>query len=182
MDLGALFFVLAVALLVAVFISRPFFSAGAKKPLTEGLSDAQQTERKRSELLAEHDRVLTALRDLEFDHTLGKIPEEDYPEQRAALMASGADALRQLDELGSVQQAASVEDRLEAAIAARRADAAVKNAPPRPLIRPENDEVEALVAARRKTRQEKAGGFCPGCGKPVHKGDQFCSHCGTLLS
>lgn len=194
MDLGAIFLTLAVALLVGIFISRPFSS---RRAATEMLIHpaAEAAEIHRSALLAERDRVLTALQDLEFDFTLGKIPAEDYPVQRAELLKTGAEALRQLDALSGDVASATAEDRVEAVVAARRADAAhrpVKQVeiaaagaglgssrrPPAPV----EDEVEALVAARRQARQEKAGGFCPKCGRPVAKSDQFCSRCGTTLS
>ena len=182
MDLGSLFLVLAVILLVGVFVSRPLFQRDAHKRLIETASAVQDAERQRSALMAERDRILLALQDLEFDQVLGKIPPEDYPAQRAALLQSGADILRQLDAFGTQVQSDSAEDRVEAAVAARRADAAVKLAPRRQAVKAEEDEVEALVAARRKARQEKAAGFCPKCGKPASREDQFCSRCGAVLS
>ena len=192
MDLAALMLILAVTVLVGLYISRPFAS---RRAATEKLvrPAAEESEIHRSTLLAERDRVLTALQDLEFDHTLGKIPEEDYPVQRAELLKSGADALRELDNLGGAAADASAEDRLEAAVAARRADAvhqparqartAIASSPAgvrRPPAAAE-DDIEAMVAARRRSRQEKAGGFCPKCGRPVAKSDKFCSRCGAIL-
>lgn len=182
MDLGSLLVILALILLVGMVISRPFYQRGAHKPLIESASATRQAEHTRSALLAERDRVILALQDLEFDNTLGKIPPEDYPAQRAALLNAGADALRQLDELDATQGTLSAEDRLEAAVAARRADKAIQTGQRRaPAAQPE-DEIDALVAARRKTRPEKAAGFCPKCGKPAVKGDKFCSRCGEILS
>ena len=94
-----LLLILAVAVLVGLYISRPFASRHAA---TEKLirPAAEESEIHRSTLLAERDRVLTALQDLEFDFTLGKIPAEDYPIQRAELFKAGAEALRELDEPG----------------------------------------------------------------------------------
>ncbi len=182
MDLGSIFLILAVILLVGVFITRPLYQRDSRRRLVETTTASDAENQQRSALMAERDRIVLALQDLEFDHVLGKIPPEDYPVQRAAMLQSGADVLRKLDALGALQQADSAEDRLEAEIAARRADAAVKAAPRRPVASAGEDEVEALVAARRKARQEKAGGFCPKCGKPATKDDQFCSRCGAVLS
>lgn len=193
MDLGAIFLILAVALLVAIFVSRPFLSrrAASEMLIRPGVEEA---EIRHSTLLAERDRILTALQDLEFDFTLGKIPAEDYPVQRAELLKAGADVLRQLDTLSGSTVAVTAEDRVESAVAARRADAAHR--PVRPVERvaagvavnsgrrppaAAEDEVEARVAARRQARQEKAVGFCPKCGRPVTKSDRFCSRCGTTL-
>jgi hypothetical protein len=199
MDLGAIFLTLAVALLVGIFISQPFSS---RRAATEMLVNpaAEEAEIHRSALLAERDRVLTVLQDLEFDFTLGKIPADDYPVQRAELLKAGAEVLRQLDALSGDVASATAEDRVEAVVAARRADAAhrpmnqVELAPQNrdPLMSagmsssrcppaPVEDEVEVLVSARRRARQEKAGGFCPKCGRPVAKSDQFCSRCGKTL-
>lgn len=191
MDLvAALLLSLAVALLVGLFISRPFSRGNASHDKLIRPA-AEESEMRRSALLAERDRVLNALQDLDFDHTLGKIPAEDYPAQRSELLHAGAEALRALDELGGVGAATSAEERLEAAVAARRADAVQAGAGPvaavvaqagvrRPPAQVE-DDIEALVASRRRSRQEKAAGFCPKCGRPVARSDRFCSRCGATL-
>ena len=175
MDIASILLILAVAVLVAMYVSRPFFS---RTPVVKTV-DADPRERELSALLAERDRLLTALQELEFDQALGKIPAEDYPEQRAALLAAGAEVYRKLDEMEETAPAASAEDRLEAAVAARRADAVRTGQapiPPRP-----SDDLEARIAARRSQRQEKSAGFCPGCGNPVQKSDRFCPRCGKTL-
>jgi len=194
MDVPSLFLVLAVALLVGVFISRPFTN---RRTATEKLirPATEENEIRRSSLLAERDRILMALQDLEFDFTLGKIPAETYPAQRTELLTNGATVLRKLDELAGTTASTSAESRLEAVVAARRADAVVHPARqaeavaagysgPAGVRRPPaagEDDIEAMVAARRQIRQEKAGGFCPKCGRPVAKSDKFCSRCGADL-
>src|SRR5512138_2583699 len=100
--IGSLLFLLALMLIVVVFIARPFLRKEAAPG--QAASDLRQNveddrEHQRSSLLAERDRVLTALQDLDFDFVLGKVPQEDYPEQRAVLLQSGADVLRRLDQL-----------------------------------------------------------------------------------
>ncbi len=194
MDVPSILLILAVALLVGVFISRPFVNKhSATEELIRPASEA--SEIRRSSLLAERDRILVALQDLEFDFTLGKIPAENYPLQRTELLTNGAAVLRQLDELAGTTATSSAESRLEAVVAARRADAMVKLADqpeavavgyPAPVgVRRApaagEDDIEAMVAARRQARQEKAGGFCPKCGRPVAKSDKFCSRCGAIL-
>jgi hypothetical protein len=70
-------------------------------------------------LLAERERAIQALQELEFDYELGKIPPEDYPALRKQLLARGAEVLRKLDAYEE-QRPASSDDDLEAMIAARR--------------------------------------------------------------
>lgn len=165
MDLGALSLLLALALLVGVIISRPLFFKGTEGP---AVSASLPEEHQRSTLLAERDRLLTALQELEFDHNLGKVPEEDYPEQRAGLVKSTAEVLRQLDTVPAApalagEPAASQETTPQSAVA--------------------NGDLEALIAAHRRARplDGKAVGFCSKCGKPATRSDKFCSRCGTAL-
>jgi hypothetical protein len=186
MDVGSIFLILALVFVVGLFVSRPFFAAKDAAAERSVLSDS--AEHRRSSLLAERDRLLTAIQELDFDHRLGKIPAEDYPATRAGLMQNAALVLRRLDEFQESVQRGSVEDRIEQAIAAHRADAAVVSAGKVPAaaglaaaVAERDDDVEELIAARRREREEKSSGFCPKCGRPVKKSDRFCSKCGTVI-
>lgn len=169
MQLTAIFFTLAILILVAIYLYAPFMERRARRVTEE--------EHELSTLMAERDRVINSLQELDFDFKLGKIPEEDYPTQRSTLLQKGADILRQIDTLAPQPSSAQDADaRIEKAIAARRADASV--------TKPElnDDDVESMIAARRKARKEKSSGFCPKCGKPVVVTDRFCPSCGKSLS
>lgn len=196
--IGSLFLILALLILVALFVARPFFQRTGLQVSMNAVVEEQEREHKRSALLADRDRILLALQELEFDYALGKVPEEDYPMQRSALLRRGASILRQLDEIQpDLQSSGTAEDRIEAAVAARRADAAqqasLQGAPVSTTARvgvtkanggkgsAGKDDLEDLIASRRRQRQEKSAGFCPSCGKPVQKSDKFCSRCGTTL-
>jgi hypothetical protein len=189
MDIGSLFLILAIFILVGLFVARPFFE-------NKSISVTEK-EHEISSLLAERDRILGALQELDFDHQMGKIPEEDYPVERNVLLQKGANALRRLDELQQVSAGESAEERIESVVAARRADAA-RVRPPVPAgaaasanaSAPANssrthlapdDDLEALIAARRRQKEEKAAGFCTQCGSPVHQSDKFCPRCGEKL-
>jgi hypothetical protein len=169
MELTAIFFSLAVLILVGMFLYAPFMERRARGVTEE--------EHELSALMAERDRVINSLQELDFDFKLGKIPEEDYPAQRASLLQKGADILRKIDSL--VPQTAAAQDteqRLERAIAARRADSS--NAKPDVL----DDDLESMISSRRKKRPAKSAGFCPRCGKPVMVTDRFCPACGKSLA
>jgi hypothetical protein len=172
MDLGAIFVLLALLVGVGLFLAAPLM-----RRLPGGFS---QPSPEASSLLAERDRVINALQELDFDFKLGKIPDEDYPPQRTVLLQRGAEILRRLDELqpnaGSGPQADSdASARIEQAAAAGRPDA---SGMPTQLT---DDRIESMLAARRTGRTAKSAGFCPRCGKPVLVSDKFCPNCGKAL-
>jgi rubrerythrin len=169
MELTAIFFSLAVLILVGIYLYAPFMERRARRVTEE--------EHELSALMAERDRVINSLQELDFDFKLGKIPEDDYPIQRSTLLQKGADILRKIDLLAP--QATSAQDteaRLERAIAARRADASLAR------VEVTDDDLESMISARRKKRTNKSAGFCPKCGKPVMVTDRFCPSCGKSLS
>ena len=169
MQLTAIFFTLAILILVAIYLYAPFMERRARRVTEE--------EHDLSTLMAERDRVINSLQELDFDFKLGKIPEEDYPTQRASLLQKGADLLRKIDSIApQLVSAQDADARIERAIAARRADASVTKA------EPSDDDLESMIQARRRGRKEQSSGFCPKCGKPVMVSDRFCPSCGKSLS
>ncbi len=169
MEISAIFLVLAVLVLVGMYLYAPFTVRAPRARANES--------HEVSALKAERDRVIDSLRELDFDHSLGKIPAEDYPAQRAALLQKGADVLRKLDEL--TPAAASVRDaeaRIEKAAAARRMDTSLKT---EQVL---DEEIESMIATRRKQHKGRSAGFCPKCGKPVLISDKFCPACGKSLA
>lgn len=190
MEVGAIFLILALAVVVGLFVSRPFLSSRPVRPVVESV-DSTQEGHHRSTLLAERDRLLNALQELDFDHGLGKIPAEDYQPQRSSLLQRAANVLRELDAMGETGSQTNAEEWVEQAVAARRADGLLKaNATEVgavavaevPVEAARDDDLEMLIASRRKQRQEKSGGFCPKCGRPVQKSDKFCSNCGAVAN
>jgi hypothetical protein len=172
MDIGSIFLILAVLILVGFYISRPFFEHKSVSVTKE--------EHEYSALMAERERILSAIQELDFDHSLGKIPEEEYPLQRASLLNRGAEVIKQLEAYKGVNGAELPRTRLplEPAAAASldgsipAAKAASDNA---------DDELEVLIANRRRARQEKSAGFCAQCGGPLQVSDKFCPKCGDPI-
>ena len=186
MDIGAIFLILGLLILVGLFIGRPFFE---KRPAAASRAGHQQ-----SALLAEQDRILNTLQELDFDYALGKITQVDYQVQRSMLLQQGTQVLSELDAYqpampGEDAEARSVDAgaRIEAAIAARRAEAAhaasgSNGGGLKPAVAHPDDELEVIIANRRRERSEKAAGFCPQCGNPVQKSDRFCPKCGATIT
>ena len=197
MDIGAILIGLAALILVVFLVSQPLMDRRQRREETVSEADRLRDER---------DRILTTLRDLDFDHASGKVLDEDYAPRRASLVAEGAAVLKQLDELkpagpapldGEVEQAIAARrrgagagsapaqaagdaDEAERAIAARRRRQAAATAP-------DADAAEQAIAARRQRSRPAASGggvakvYCSQCGQAALPGDKFCAKCGAKL-
>ena len=165
MDLGAILLTLAVTILVGLFIARPFIQH-RKNP---GVINANH---ELSALLAKREQYIEAIQELDFDHALGKIPQEDYPTTRANLIRRAALVMKELSEMQHTGKSpAELDSMLEAEISAKQSEAAQAAAS-------SDDDIEDMLAARRATRKERSTGFCPNCGKPIFNSDKFCPSCG----
>lgn len=160
MELGAIFLLMGVLVVVILFVAQPFTQKWRMKV---------QSSREVSALLAERERALTALMELDFDNGIGKIPADEYSAQRASLIQKGADILRQLDAIQA-----------EIPAPAKRVEEPAFGTPSSGLL--SEEDLEDLIAKRRAGRQQKTAGFCPNCGKPILKSDKFCPSCGQMLS
>jgi hypothetical protein len=169
MDIGSIFLILGILVLVVLYVSQPFVQRKATVVSPE--------EHEFSALLAERDRILNALQELDFDFTLGKIPEDSYASQRADMLQRGADTLRQIDDFQGEMGVDAVGARLEAAIQSHRAESQ-----PTESSLDSDDELEALIANRRRARNGKSSGFCSQCGNAIQRSDRFCPKCGHPLT
>jgi DUF438 domain-containing protein len=169
MEIGAIFLILAVLILTAMFISAPFMKKQRKHV---------QEDHEISSLMAENERILNALQELDFDNKLGKIPSEDYPSMRNDLMKKGVSILHKLDEIQKTATSHDAEKFIEATIAARRVDSTID--PNRDEVEAD-EELEAMIAKRRNSQKAKSAGFCPKCGNPILVSDAFCPKCGNTL-
>jgi len=149
MDIGSILAGLALTLLTVAFVAIPLIQHRGK-----GVTD---TERLSSELQAGRDRVLNSLQELEMDFNTGKILEEDYREQRQALMKEGAGILRRIDVLNAGGEVSPEGNEID-------------------------DEIEAAIAQIRSEKEDGDGGFCPSCGSEAKADDLFCVRCGNTLA
>ena len=179
MEIGSIFLILAVLVIAGMYLYAPFTS----RARTIYNNNNNNEEHELSALKAERDRVINSLQELDFDFKLGKIPAEDYPEQRANLLQKGAEILRQLDQIEALSpnpspkgRGENVETRIEKAAAEKRADSSSSNS------ELDDKEIEIMIKSRRKQNKNKSAGFCPKCGKPVLVTDVFCPSCGKALS
>jgi hypothetical protein len=117
--------------------------------------------RTRAALEREKSLVLRSIKDLEFDHAMGKVSDKDFTEMSARLRARAAGLIRQLDAGTSYRQAieAEVEKRVH-------------------VKKPEAKPVVATTAAATTTTTTK---LCLSCCTPNDPDARFCKGCGYQL-
>ncbi len=172
--------------IIAILVGLIIFAAVAfyvSRPLLQARSAGNSVGDTLS-LDAQRESLYTQIKELDLDHATGKVNDEDYARLRADLVAQAAAVLKQID--GVAQQPAPVvlkavepltaTDDVEALIAARRKTRSI------PAATPADADVEAAIAARRKTAAPPASELkCPQCGKPINADDAFCAKCGAAL-
>ena len=149
MDAVSILIAVGLAVLVGVFIAGPLRGDSRFRSPPTAAEDGA------ADLRAERESLLTALRELDFDHATGKVADDDYTPQRAALVARGVAILQQLDALAETPAPAD-EDQLEAEVRAAR--------------------------ARRAGTNSVSSVTCPKCGTPRRNDDRFCAKCGAPLT
>jgi hypothetical protein len=106
MSVAGIFLLLAFLVGAAAILAWPLLqNQGATKSEGNALSSMAQ-------LQADHEAILIAVRDLDFDYQTGKLTQEDYTAQRERLIQRGVDILKLIDE--------RQDDVIEAAVRAHR--------------------------------------------------------------
>jgi hypothetical protein len=112
------------------------------------------------DLLANRDAAFQALRELNFDHRVGKITDEDFVEFEDHLKRNAAESLRALDEWEG-EAGDDLDQAVEWAVQARKQGLTGEADEDRPSV---ND-----------------GRICSKCDRPASAGDRFCGGCGAPL-
>jgi hypothetical protein len=115
MSISGIFLLLAFLFGVIAVIVWPLLPAQQAKQAKQGKKAAVQAAPlsnmpEIAQLRSEHEAILIAIRDLDFDYQTGKFTEEDYRTQRETLVQRGVETLRRIDEREAalIEQAVSV--------------------------------------------------------------------------
>lgn len=115
----AAFILIAVGVLLFVF--TPLFAT------KDTIDQTSQRENRRRQLREDSERVYEAIRELDFDHRMGKIEEEDYKDMRSRYQAQAVELMKALDQTNGradrprpVTLTKSMDDSIEKEIAAIR--------------------------------------------------------------
>ena len=128
MSIAGSVFGLIILLVTLVVIGAPLF-----RRQTIRVGDDALLQKQRERLLLIYERVLTNIRDLDEDHTTGKMQTADYETEREIWVQRGIQVLKAMDRLDEQQIITdavddegidqAIDDEIEQAIAAFRAKA-----------------------------------------------------------
>lgn len=126
-------------------------------------------------LVAQRDATYSAIKDLEFDHVMGKLSDADYKTLRVKYETKAVAISQELDSMSESRNASS--DAIEREVGEfRRASA--------------NGSMKCLRCGTPHMAGDvfcvKCGTMlkgirCPSCGRRAALGDQFCSKCGSPI-
>jgi hypothetical protein len=158
---ASLWITLILALLIS--LAALFYVIG---PLVAKQPPLLQVEDDRlSDLLARKDRAVRAIKELEFDHQVGKIDAADYLRLNDRLRRQAITLLQQLEQITPLS--AVLDEQLEAEIAQRRQ---AKPAPVKAVSVPPIQPVPTAAGAAH---------FCTQCGARLDTSFKFCANCGA---
>jgi hypothetical protein len=117
------------------------------------------TGKRRKELEREKQALLKALKELDFDHEMGKVSDKDFAEISSTYRARAIRVMRQLDDAGRDYEAMIAKDVAERVAKKPTED----SAPPTASI------AEPDKCAKCSTRNDADAEFCKKCGNKLVK-------------
>ncbi len=103
---------------VLLFVFTPLFDTRD----TNTIAQISRREARRRELIEQRDMVYEAIRELDFDHRMGKVEEDDYRQTRARYTAQAVELIKSLDKVSSqtdrpAPEPQGISDQIESEIA-----------------------------------------------------------------
>lgn len=151
-----LIFALLVSLAALFYVIGPLVT---KQPPLLQVEDDRLTD-----LLARKDSALRAIKELEFDHQVGKIDAEDYQRLNQRLSRQAITLMQQLEQITPASVA--LDEQLEAEIAQRR-QAKPSTMPAKPVRTPVMQPATTHFCTQCGARLDTSFKFCANCGAPV---------------
>ncbi len=135
-----------------------FVAAVVQPVLAAPLSWRRQTGSalRRLELTERKEQLYASIKELEFDHRVGKISQDDHDSLRAELESQAVEVLSRLHLLDAQDPDRGLHLRIE-------------------------EDVRVLAADREAARPRADSGSCPDCGRARGPGHRFCPDCGFRL-
>lgn len=139
---------------VLIFVFRPLFAPQGE------IGQTSRKEGRRRKLLEDRETLYESIRELDFDHRMGKVEETDYRQARTRYEVQAVDLMKAIDQTNGGAEA--IEDRVEQEIATlRRSRKGKRSRGKKPAKR---------ACPNCKTIPSASAQFCPQCGTPLNRG------------
>lgn len=162
---------LLVSLIALVYVVTPLLT---KQPPLMPVDDDRLAD-----LLARKDSTLRAIKELEFDHQVGKIGADDYHRFNQRLRRQAIVLIQQVEKI--TPESTALDEQLEAAIASRR-QAQPAKAVTTVATQPSPADGATVVAAQPTMAQGASTRFCTECGARLDPAYKFCANCGAPVA
>lgn len=164
-------FMLWITLTVALLLSLAALGYVVLPLLSKQPPLLQVEDDRLADLLARKDSALRALKELEFDHQVGKISEEDYQRFNQRLSRQAIGLIQQLEKI--TPESATLDEQLEAEIARRRHAQTPANL---------QKAASPVVVSTPMVIRNGSPRFCTQCGTRLDTNFKFCGNCGTPVA
>lgn len=175
-------------MLVLLFVGYPLLRPSAPEAVEAMPPAARQRER----LLAEREQALSTLKELEFEHSIGNLSDDDYAALQGAHRHKAVAILRELDAAATApaatpaSSAAGTMHSPETADVSRALPLGADDPALDARLEDEITRARERLAVRSRDAQNQAERVmdhprCPACGSPHAPDARFCLDCGRLL-
>jgi len=165
---------------VLVFVGYPLLHPDASDAV-EPPSPPELGQRER--LLAERERALSTLQELEFERGIGNLSDEDYAALQAPQRRKAVAILRELDSIddGAVNAPVSSPPSVDDPILDTRLEEDIARTRARLAGGPTDDVATPATSIPTDASTPASAAVCPTCGAPHAAGARFCAECGYPL-
>ncbi len=158
---------IVIALLVSGFVVYPIIVKRRSEPLVPGAENSGAQED--LELLeTQKESLYAAIKEIEFDHGLGKLSTKDYNELNQKYKSQAAALLKKIDAVINEVESDELGKELEREITGTEDPSISENTGP--------SGKESVSAPSTESSRN-----CYNCGRDYSAEDKFCSGCGVML-
>ncbi len=111
-------FIFIIAIGASIFITLPFFRKRLSEEKSQGANSSDPIEEKLRNLNSEKESLYSALKEIDFDFSTGKLSKEDYDELEKRYKAEAVFILKEIDNIKGKTNAPNLDEEIEKEIRA----------------------------------------------------------------
>lgn len=161
-----------IAVGAVVFVALPFFTKRFEVTIQKINSQQNPSEEELTRLNSEKESVYSALKEIDFDYSTGKLSKEDYYELENKYKAQALALLKEIDNIGGKTYIEDLDEEIEKEIRVIR----------KTELAAEEEIEKEIIQARQSPVLGNSGLICSVCGNEYKSDYRYCSKCGARLN